>query len=544
MAERHDLPDAEISEASIDRRKSRWASLIWVVPVVAVAIGAWLAVQGLLKVGASISITFKSGEGIEAGKTRIKYKDTDIGVVKSVGLTPERDILVRAEISREAKDLIVEDTRFWVVRPRITGGQALGLGTLIAGPHIALDPGKSTASHSKFTGLEYPPPITADAPGRQFVLRAATLGSVDVGSPVYFRRVRVGKTISTELDPAGKEVVVRVFVNEPYDRYVTTATRFWDVSGVDVALDSSGLRLETQSLIAILIGGVAFEVPPEAKPADSAAADAEFRLFPNRDAAMRENYTIKDTYVLRFDTSVRGLTVGSPVNLIGVEVGEVASIKLDYDRARGSIRPIVEINVYPERISRQLRDRSRPDEAAQHAQALQRSVDRGLRAQLRTGNFVTGQVYVALDFYPNEPKVKIDAAKAPLEIPTLPGGFEELQSAVTNLAKKLEKVPFNEVAADVRKAVTSLDATLREVNGLIARVEKDIAPELRATLEEARATLQRAQGVLAEDSPLQGDLNTTLREVGRAARAVRDLADYIERHPESLLRGRREETTP
>jgi len=535
------LPDADIPEATADSRKSRWAPLIWIVPVLAAGIGVWLAIQTILSLGTSIEITFKSGEGLEANRTRIKYKDIDIGIVKSIELTAERNVLVKAEITPKAKHLIVEDTRFWVVRPRITGGVALGLGTILTGAHIAMDPGKSSDSRRDFTGLENPPAITTDDPGRPFILRAADLGSVDVGSPVYFRRVRVGKTVSTELDPDGKGVVIRVFVSAPYDRYVTAATRFWDVSGVEVALDSNGFRLETESLTAIVIGGIAFEAPPDAPAAAPAQSDTAFTLHPNRDAAMKQVYTVKDTYILYFNHSVRGLAVGSPVDFLGVEIGEVASVKLDFNRAQSTVRPAVEINIYPERFSARLRERGPAYDPGRRAETLQRFVDRGLRAQLRTGNLLTGQGYIALNFFPKEPKVRIDRTKVPLEIPTVPGGFEELQTAVTNVAKALEKVPFGALAADLRRSVASFEITLKEVNTLVTRAHTEIAPEIRATLEEARATLNRAQGLLAEDAPLQGDLRSTLRDVSRAAQAVRNLADYLERHPESLLRGKREE---
>jgi paraquat-inducible protein B len=529
-------------EAVADSRRSRWAPLIWVIPVIALGIGAWLVVQSVLNLGTSVVITFSSGEGLEAGRTRIKYKDIDIGIVKAVELTDGPHILVRAEITPKAKHLLVEDTRFWVVRPRITGGQALGLGTILTGAHIAMDPGKAGHARRSFTGLEQPPPIATDAPGRQFTLRAADLGSVDVGSPVYLRRVRVGKTISTELDKDGKGVVIQVFVNAPYDRFVTAATRFWDVSGVEVALDSNGIRLETESLTAIVIGGIAFETPPQTRVAGPATPDTGFTLFPNRDAALKEIHTVKDGYILYFTHSVRGLSVGAPVEFLGVDAGEVTGVKLDFNRERGTVRPVVEIVLYPERLSARMRERGPAYDPNRRAEALQRWVDRGLRAQLRTGNLLTGQAYIALNFFPKEPRVKIDAAATPLEIPTVPGGFEELQNSVTNVAKNLEKVPFAEVAADVRKATAALESTLHEVSALSSQVRTDIAPELRATLEDARATLEKAQILLAEDAPLQGDLQTTLREVRRAAQAVRSLADTLERHPEALLRGRREET--
>src|SRR6185503_660444 len=246
-------------------------------------------------------------------------------------------------------------------------------------------------------------------------------------------------------------------------------------------------------------------------------------LHPNRDAAMKEIYTVKDTYILYFNHSVRGLSVGAPVDFLGVQIGEVASIKLDYDRAQGAMRPVVEIDVYPERLSARIRDRGPAYEPGRRAETLQRFVDRGLRAQLRTGNLLTGQGYISLDYFPKEAKVRIDRSKTPLEIPTVPGGFEELQTALTNVAKNLEKVPFDQVAADFRKGVNSLDATLREVNTLATRLHSEIAPEFKANLEEARATLAKAQAFLSEDAPLQGDLASTLREVNRAAQAVRNL---------------------
>jgi len=532
----------DVPQAVADPHRSRWAPLVWLIPALAIGIGAWLAFQGVISLSTRVEITFASGEGLEAGRTRIKYRDIDVGLVKAIELTDGPNILVKAEINSKAKHLVVDDTRFWVVRPRITGGQALGLGTLLTGAHIAMDPGKSHESRRSFTGLEQPPAITTDAPGRLFKLRAADLGSVDIGSPVYFRRVRVGKTISTELDRDGKGVVIQVFVNAPYDRFVSAGTRFWDVSGVEVALDSNGIRLETESLTAILIGGIAFETPPDTRVKAPAAANETFTLFPNRDAAMKEIYTVRDNYVLYFTSSVRGLSVGAPVDFVGVEIGEVTSIKLDFNREQGTMRPVVEIVVYPERISARTREGLPPIEPDRRAQSLQRFVDRGLRAQLRTGNLLTGQGYISLNFFPNEPRVKIDPGKTPLEIPTVPGGFEELETTITNVAKKLEKVPFNEVAADIRKAATALEATLQEVTALTSQVRSDIAPEIRATLEEARATLEKAQVLLSEDAPLQGDLQTTLREVRRAAQAVRGLADALERHPESILRGKREET--
>lgn len=532
----------DVPEAAADARWWRWAQLIWIVPVIAVIIAGWLGVRSVLSRGPMIEITFETASGLEANKTSVKYKDVEVGTVTSIRLSDDRSrVVVSARLTPQAKDLVVQDTKFWVVRPRITGGQALGLGTILSGAYIALDPGQSKETQRRFEGLESPPAVSSDARGRQFILRAADLGSIDVGSPVYFRRVRVGQVVSAVLDAEGRGVTFRAFVNHPHEQYVTTASRFWNASGIDLSLDARGLRLETQSLLSIAIGGVAFEEPPDAQPGTPAGAEAEFTLHESREAALRQPPQLRDRFILYFDQSVRGLGVGAPVDYRGVVIGDVARVSLDYNRARASLRPAVEINIYPERLAASLREPGAAQEPGERRAMWRRFIERGLRAQLRTANLITGNLYVTLDMFPKERPVKVKAGAEPEEIPTLPGGFEELQTSVANVMKKLEQVPFNEIAADLRKTVNTLDGTLREVSTLVTKLGTEIAPELREALKEARATLDRAQQVLAQDSPVQGDLRATLRDVSRAAQSMRNLADYLERHPESIIRGRRQE---
>ena len=543
MAERPDLSE-DIPEARPVSGRWRWSVLIWVVPAVAVIIGAWLGLKGVLNRGPTITIVFETASGLEAGKTKVKYKDVDIGLVKSIALSEDRgSVVVTAELKQQAKGLTVEDTKFWVVRPRFAGGQAFGLGTILSGAYIALDPGKSEEQRRDFAGLEDPPVITSETRGRQFILRADDLGSIDVGSPIYYRHARVGQIATAELNKDGKGVSFLVFVDAPYDKYVTKEARFWNASGVDMSYGSGGFRLETESLASILIGGVAFQVPPEMEAGPPAQAGAAFELFKDRETAFKRAVTVKDTYVLYFRQAVRGLNVGAPVDFRGVPVGEVSRVMLEYNRERDDLRPAVEISVYPEQIAARLRNPARMEEPGMRAKTVQRFIERGMRAQLGTGNLVTGQLYVTLDFFPSAPRATMNLAKAPLEIPTISGGFSELQTSIENIARTLEKIPFVEVVADFKKMVNTLDTSLHKVDTLVERLDTEIAPELRATLEEARATLQQAQGMLSEDAPMQGDLRGTLRDVTRAADAIRNLADYLERHPESLLRGKQEESS-
>ena len=544
MSDRPESEEPQVPEAVARKPGVRWLQPIWIIPIVAALVGAWLLFQHVLDTGPLITIRFLSAEGLEAHKTRIKYKDVDIGVVKSIELDEEKKgVVVFAQMTRQASSgLLVEDTRFWVVRPRISGGHVSGLGTLLAGSHIGVDPGKSTNERRHFTGLETPQIVTSDVPGRYFVLGSEELGSIDVGSPVYFRGVTAGQVVSTEVAPDGKEVLVKVFVNSPFDRFVATNSRFWNASGIDLSLDATGVRLNTQSIATVLVGGIAFDTPTEAgvDPEPRAAANSNFILWRDRAEALKPRETVVETYVMRFPQSVRGLSVGAAVDFRGVQLGEVSSIDLEYDPARVDFRTVVQIKLFPERFQSRARKPDRvTEELADSQKRMQKFVANGFRAQLRNGNLITGQLYVALDFFPGTPGAKIDFVRTPPEIPTVPGSLAELQESLGRIVKTLEKVPFDAIGQELRKALASLDTTLKTVDKAASRVDRELIPELKATLENARKTFESAQKTLAQDSPVQNDLREALQEVSRASEALRALVDSIERQPDSLLRGKR-----
>ena len=256
-------PDLPNLPTAVAKHKRRWApQFIWIIPILAVLVGLGLAVKVVMERGPTITITFKTGDGLEAGKTHVKYKDVDVGVVKAVALSADHQaVIATVQLDKDAGDFLLDDTRFWIVRPRITASGVTGLGTLLAGPFIAVDVGKATSKRKEFVALDVPPIVTGDTPGREFILRASDLGSHEIGVPVYFRRLTVGEVVAYDLDRNGKGVSIRVFVHAPYDKYVTSNTRFWNASGVDVSLSAAGIQVQTESLVSILIGGIAFEAP-------------------------------------------------------------------------------------------------------------------------------------------------------------------------------------------------------------------------------------------------------------------------------------------
>jgi paraquat-inducible protein B len=556
VADRPHEPEAQDLPEAVAVTKRRFTpQLIWIIPIVAVLVGGWLAAKAILERGPTITITFKTAEGLEAGKTKLKYKDVEIGVVKTIALSPDRKgIVAKAELSKQAEDFLREDTRFFVVRPRITAGGVSGLGTLLSGGYIGMDIGKSKAMRREFVGLEVAPIVTGEEPGRQFVLRADDLGSTDVGSPVYFRRVTVGQVVATALDKDGKGVTFTIFINAPYDQYVTRNTRFWNASGVDVSLDASGFQVHTESVVSILVGGIAFQVLPDLPPEPPADANAAFTLYSDRTQAFKAPDTIVDTYLLVFDGSIRGLAVGAPVDFRGVTIGEVVKVGVSIDPTTLVFHMPVEVKIFPRRLL--ARQFVGGIVAPALSEDVRRSrmklfVERGLRAQLRSGNLLTGQLYVALDFFPGTPKTTVDLAKKPPEIPTIPGTFEELQETLTGIVKKLDKLQIEEIGGDARKVLASLDETLKGVDVLLKSVDAGLVPDLRRTLDtagqtlkSAEVTLKSAEGTLSNVSPLQADLEQTLRELNRTLTAVRALAELLQQHPESLIRGKPAPASP
>jgi paraquat-inducible protein B len=342
----------DIPEAVAAPKSRQTLQLVWLIPLIAALVGGWLAVKSIMDRGPVITITFKSAEGLEAGKTKIKFKDVEIGLVNKVELSKDLSkVIATAELVKGSDGQLVEDTQFWVVRPRISGGSVSGLSTLLSGSYIGVGVGKSKKSQREFTGLEVPPVFATDTPGREFVLHSPNLGSLDYGSPVYFRRLQVGQVAGYDLDKDGKGVTLKVFVNAPFDQYVTENTRFWHASGVDLTLDASGVKVETQSVVSIVLGGLAFQTPATDTILPPAEPNAVFELFKNRDDAMRHPDKIADTYVMVFNESVRGLEPGAPVDFRGIVVGEVVKIETQIDMAKGTINLPVEITFYPERLT-------------------------------------------------------------------------------------------------------------------------------------------------------------------------------------------------
>lgn len=543
------------------RARERRFSLVWLVPAAAAALAAYLGYTTYASRGPLVAVILDDAGGLTAGQTPVRYKAVQVGTVEGIRLSDDLS-KVRADL-RMAKQVggrLTDGARFWVVRPRLTAGSVSGLETIVSGAYIEFDPGDPAArARSEFTALTDPPGVRSDEPGRVFALRAAALGSLDRGSPVFFRDVAVGEVLG--FDPPGLDgsIMLRVFVRAPYEGYVRDGSRFWNTSGVGVAFGPDGVKFELSSLRAVLAGGVAFDTPPGLRDQPPAAASTVFSLYESRDAADAATSPDRLEFLVYFEGSVRGLGAGSPVELRGVRIGSVTSVRLEYDARAETFRAPVRIAVEPSLIAF---PEGRP--RGEVRDLAERMVARGARAQMRSGNLLTGQMAVALDAVPDAPPAAVRVEGDEIVLPSLGGGGGDVMAAVGAVAGQLERFPLEEIGrnlngalaavnglaggAELREAVRTLSSTLGQVQDLVRKAEGGLAPvlgqlpaiagNLDRAVGRANATLASIERGYGRESDVNRQMERFLSQATDMARSVRLLADFLGRHPEALVRGR------
>jgi paraquat-inducible protein B len=533
----HETLDGRPEPGAI-KTSGRWSvSLVWIVPIIALLVGISLVVHNRMQAGPEITITFKTGEGLVADKTQVKYRNVVIGHVSRVELSEDqKSVAATVELVRQAGSFIREDAKYWVVRPRIGAGGVSGIDTLLSGAFIGADSGVSERTTKQFIGLETPPPITYGEPGKRFTLITRDLASLEIGSPVYYHKIPVGQVVGYALDKDGKGVDVEVFINAPNDAYVTRNTRFWNASGIEVGVSANGFNVKTESLSAVLIGGVAFGAPEYGLASPVAAEGDRFDLFSDQQTALAPPPGKAQYLSLRFNQALRGLKVDAPVEFQGVEIGKVVSVNLDFDLKTSTFPIIVGIVIYPESLgeahTKMLKLLNHdPNDLEGSIHIIGNFVEHGLRAQARSGNLLTGQLYISLDFYPKAEKVAFDPNARPVMLPTVPGSLELLQEQIQAVVEKISRLPLDRIA-------NNLDGSLNELRNGLKQFNGQTLPGIRVTLDDVRKTLKSANSTLAEDSPQREQLGEAIDELGRMSRSLRDLSDYLGRHPESLIRGR------
>jgi paraquat-inducible protein B len=537
---------SEDSEKGVQARvrPRRWFAWVWIVPSIAVGLVIWLAWHSLEDRGPMITIAFKAAEGLQAGQTKIQHRDVDVGTVESVELTPDMSrVLVHARMTRRATPYLNEKTRFYIVAPHVGIGGISGLSTIVSGTYIEMSPGKDGDSKRDFVALDEPPILPPDTPGRSFTLEAPDLGSLTRGSPISYSGVPVGEVEGYTLAPDGTHVTVTAFIRAPWDDLVHPETRFWNAGGVDLSFGAQGFRIRATSWQQLLSGGVAFQTPESVLGAPPSAAGADFKLYENRGFALRSPRGPEVVYVAEFQGNQRGVLPGISVELEGNEVGEVKEAHLKYDERRHTLLTHVTFGIDPDRLNiENLPEPGSSDLRDAVNTWMKALVAHGLRAQVASISYLTGQKLLALDMTPDAPPAHIRQVGQVLEFPTTSSGdLTEILQSVRGVLQNLDRATSG---PQLGHALQSLDSTLTRLDDITREVEPDIktlVKSLRDTSDAAQSTLSAVQAMMGNttNNPANTDLPKLMRELAEAARSVRVLADYLDRHPESLLRGRK-----
>lgn len=556
------MPDSEttgrgVMEPNIKTRRS--LSIVWLVPLVTLCIGLWLVAKTIAEKGPEITIRFSTAEGIKAGKTQVKYKDVQIGMVESLRFSKRFDhVVLTVRMDPEAKVFLHRDTQFWVVRPHLNLRGVSGLGTLVSGSYIDISPGHGLPQYH-FVGLNEPPAIKSDVDGQRITLLAEKLGSLEVGSQVYYQGIQAGEVLGYELANDQHSVFIYAFIKAPYDELVHGNSHFWNVSGVDISIGADGFQIRTPSLLSMIYGGISFDSRKTADSPDEDVTSLVFTLYDNYDEIIEKTYTHKLRFVVFFDQSVRGLDVGAPVEFKGIKVGQVTDVRLEFNSKDSSFLIPVILELEPERIIN--RDKSEKTKY----QILQTLVKHGLRAQLQAGSLLTGKMLVALDMHPETPIHLVHDARSTLpEIPTIAGGFDMITTSVQSILDKLNKVRTDKIgeeleaalhgtnklinSPDLKASVGDLRVSLHAFRRIVVALEKHsepIAENLDKVLDAGHRALNQADKALANlnvlldpSSPTQYRLNQLIRDLSDMSHSIRSFVDLLERHPNAVILGK------
>ncbi|MDX2481810.1 MAG: MlaD family protein [Desulfuromusa sp.] len=548
----------------------RGFSIIWVVPIIALLIGGGLIFKAQSAKGPTITITFKTAVGLAVGKTKIKFKDVEIGTVTKIELSEDlANIVLTAELNKGTKPYLTDKTQFWVVRARIGAGEVSGLETLFSGAYIGMDPSTEGTKKSEFTGLEIPPALTEGQPGGHYLLKSKTLSSLDFGSPVYYRGIKVGKVVEHHFDQVTEEVFVKVFIQAPFHQKVFQNTRFWSASGIDLTMDATGIKLDTESLVSIMTGGLAFDLREDELPGEIATGEKTFQLYADKESSKENTYVIKIYYLMYFDQNVRGLSPGAPVEIMGVMLGTVVKTTLEYDEGTKKFRIPVLVAIEPERLQAMKSEQGdvakgetlitelQEESSSDFLGWAKKLAAQGLRAQLKTGNLLTGQLYIDLDYYPDAPAAKVTMEGDYPVFPTIPSPLDqigeridqilkqiealplnEMGQSINSILRKIDSVPISQIGEEMKAAIESLTQTLDELKSLSGHINQETMPKVNDLLGKLESTIDGINSTLGPNSAINYNAQVMTDELSLTIRSMRSLLEYLEKDPQALIFGK------
>ncbi|QDH14349.1 MCE family protein [Formicincola oecophyllae] len=529
-------------------------SILWIIPVVAILISGWLAWRHFTTQGPLVTIDFDTADGIVPGQTQVKNKAVTLGIVKDVTLSPDMShVIVAVQMNEASAPYMTNHARFWVVRATINGASITGLSTLLSGAYIAFDPGVPDGVYTThFKGLENPPGIRSDQPGATYWLVTPNLDSLGPGAPVFYRDLPVGEVLGYTLPPGGVgPVLLQIFVKAPYDRYLRTDSKFWNVSGLSVNFSPTGLRVRLQSLQALFSGGVAFGQPPQlvGDHMPPALPDTVFRLYGNEVEADNTYYHERLHVATYLNSSVAGLGRGSKVVMFGVQVGIVTGVRLELANPHHPPRVRVDMVLEPGRIAGTAPNQTQ----RQGYQALSGFVSDGMRASVGSSSFLMGAAEIDLLYTPNTKPAALTWEGNIAILPSEAGGLSGAMQSLSVIANKIAAMPLTQVgdhlndllvhsdqrvrSPQLTQAMVALRESLQSLNSLLTHTDQN----LPALMNNLKGTLYNARLLLASyggNTDFHRDLQALVVQLTQLARSAHFATQYLDYHPSALLTGR------
>lgn len=533
------------------RAAQRW-NVVWVVPILALLIGGWMLYRNVSSKGPEVRIRFQTADGIFAGKTELRCRSVSVGKVTRVELAEDlQSVFVHCTLDSAYGDLLRKGSRFWVVRPRVSAADISGLGTLLTGVYIEMEPGSGPKGPTKWKGRETPPATSRSVPGLRLTLISEEAGSLSVGSPVYYRGFEVGRIESRKLDVDGRRITYEAFIRDGYRMLVRKNTKFWNTSGIDVSAGVDGFKVRTPSFQAMVSGGVSFAIQEGVEAGELVQDGTSFELHEDLDAATSSTFEPTLQLLLLFDQSVRGLSKTAPVEYRGIVIGRVTNISFDYvpDPENQKVPVLVEVD------PRLLRAIGTATSQEDEILLLGDAVRNGLRATLKTGSLLTGAMYVDFDYYPAEETAELGYKGDFPVVPTLPSGFAQLEVKLASILDKIDALPLDDAVTEITAAAKETATTVADARKALEEIEKVAAAaklmlededfkNLPVDLRRTLAELEKSLSSVGPDGNVQGDLLRTLDELRGALRSIDGLADSIKEKPNSLLFGKEDSGNP
>jgi paraquat-inducible protein B len=517
--------------------QGRKFSGIWIIPLLALALGGYMVVDNLMNEGPEIEIAFKTANGLEQGKTKVKYRDVDMGMVQEVRLNDNFDgVIATVKLDRQTLPLLHKDTRFWVVTARVGVDNISGLDTLLSGAYIQLSPGTEEESSRRFVGLEHPPATPAGAPGLRLRLNSDRASSVSAGDAVLYKGYKVGRVESMRFDPTDKLAHYEIFIDAPFHELVNSNVRFWDTSGISLSADASGFRVETGSMDTVLFGGMSFGVPEGVKDGDDVAPNTEFRLYASYAEMLENPYKFGTYYVVSFSQSIKGLMPGAPVEFRGIQIGKVERIMFKEGQGlqrksgtegKGAPIPVL-IYVEPGRL--ELPDQE--DSITTLRNAVTRGVSAGLRASMESGNLLTGSKYISMDFFTDTEPASEGTFLEYTTIPTIETGLAQLAQSVNSILTTIDKLPLAETVAGANEAIVTLNKSLDSLHTIL---DNQNTQQLPVQLDKTLQDLQEAVDSLTPDSAAYQSLNSSLLSLNRTMGNLEALTRKLAEQPNAVI---------